>query len=346
MTNSESANSEVNDRRAIAQVSFAYVWWGGSAIFWSQLGSVAPLDQLSFRIVTAFFYLVIGVGLLRKRFVANGVEVALFEPGSLRSKVTAKHLSYGSLAALAIGANWALFLWAVSNGQAVEAAFGYFLMPLMSVALGVGLLGEKLRRLQVLALGFSAVGIVWTIVVLGRLPWVAILVAASFAIYGFLRKQGPWDAVSGLTFETGLLAPVAIVVLVVRSITPNAVLGDGSFITLILIAVTGVVTAVPLLAFASAARRVSLTAVGLLQYINPTLQFLVGWQVLGETVSGGRLAGFAWIWIALMLIVIDEVSSSGGLQRPVDRVETHRGQGLVGPGERLAAEEAAVRRER
>ncbi len=337
----------VGDRRAVVQVSFAYVWWGSSAIFWSQLGSVNPVDQLSFRVVFAFLYLIIGVRIFRKRLVASGIAFSLFDAGSLRSKIGSKQLLYGAGAALAIGANWALFLWAVSNGQAVEAALGYFLMPILSVGLGVGLLGERLRRLQVVALAVSAVGIIWTVVVVGGLPWVAILVAVTFALYGLLRKEGPWDAVSGLTFETAILAPIAIIVLAVRAGSGESVLGDGSAMTIVFIALTGVVTAVPLLAFASAARRVSLSVVGLMQYINPTLQFLVGWQVLGEEVSAGRLGGFAWIWLALVLVVIDELSSSRDeLQRPIDRGLASSDEGVVGLGEGLTSKEATVRRKR
>ena len=341
------STSAPHDARAIGQVSFAYLWWGASAIFWSELGSVAPIDQLSFRIVTAFFYLVVGVWILRKRLASSGVGISLFEPGSLRAKISWTHVVHGVGAALSVGANWALFLWAVSNGQSVEAAFGYFLMPIMSVGLGVGFLGERLRRLQVAALVLSAAGIIWTIVVLGRLPWIALLVAATFAIYGLLRKRGPWDAVSGLTFETGTLAPFAIVILAIRGVSDTGIFGDASITTFVLIAFTGVVTAVPLLAFASAARRVPLTVVGLLQYINPTLQFLVGWQVLGEAVSGARLAGFAWIWVALVLIVIDELEASrSSSQGPVDGGASGGDESLVGSGERLASEETAVRRER
>lgn len=300
-----------SDRQALGQVTLAYVWWGSSAIFWSQLASVDPVDQVAFRVITAFVYLVAGGVLFRHQLAAKGVETSLFEPGALRLHLTGRHLTYGGAAALAIVCNWGLFLWAVSNGQAVEAALGYFLMPIITVGLGVGFLGERLRPLQLIALALSVVGIVWTVVVLGRLPVVAILVAVTFALYGLLRKQGPWDAVSGLTFETGVIAPFLLAVFVWRTLSGESVVGDGSALTLGFLALTGVVTMVPLLAFASASRRVPLSLVGLLQYINPTLQFLVGWQVLGESVSGARLAGFAWIWVALGLIVIDELKIRG-----------------------------------
>lgn len=329
-----------NDRSAVALVSMAYMWWGSSAIFWNELSSISPADQLGFRVVTAFAYLVIGVGFLRTRLAKKGIEASLFNPGALRSHLTRSHLGYGVGGAVMITANWALFLWAVSNGQAVEAALGYFLMPLFSVALGIGMLGERLRRLQIIALLLSAVGITWTVVVVGSLPVIAILVGLTFAIYGFLRKQGPWDAVSGLTFETAVLAPLFGLTLIVRGVNGTSLFGDGSPATLILLAFTGFVTVVPLLAFGSASRRVPLTVIGLLQYINPTLQFLVGWQVLGESVSNNRLIGFVWIWIALALVVYDELSS----QRPVDRVAPGGGQSLIRRAKRSASKEAPVRR--
>ncbi len=327
-----------NDRAALGLVSLAYVWWGSSAIFWNELASVSPIDQLGFRVVTAFFYLAVGVRMLRPRLAAKGVDASFFDPGSMRAHLTGGHILYGVGAAMMIASNWALFLWAVSNEQAVDAALGYFLMPIFSVALGVGVLGEKLRSLQLAALILSVVGIVWTVIVVGRLPLISLGVALTFAIYGFLRKQGPWDAVSGLTFETAVVAPFLFVVLVVRGLGGTSPFGDGAPMTLMLIALTGLVTVIPLLAFGSAARRVPLSVIGLLQYMNPTLQFLVGWQVLGESVSSVRLLGFVWIWFALALVVYDEMSS----KRPVDGGPSGGDQGVVSHAEGSAPEEPTM----
>lgn len=304
------------DQRALALVCSAYLWWGSSAIFWNQLSSVAPVDQLSFRIATAFLTLFVTTRAFLGPLRARGVTASVFTPGAVRAHLTRTHLAYGIGAALAIGANWALFLWAVSTRQAVEAALGYFLMPIFSVALGVGMLGERLRRLQVGAIGLSLVGIVWSVSTVGRLPLIAILIGFSFAIYGLLRKQSPWDPVSGLAFETAFLSPFVLVVLAWRLLSGVSPIGDGRPVTIGLLALTGVITAVPLLAFSSAARRVPLIVLGFLQYINPTLQFLVGWQVLGETVSGTRLIGFAWIWAALVLVVWDEVRTARSTPSP------------------------------
>lgn len=319
--------ANISTRRATLFVCLAYCWWGCSALFWRELASVAPLDQLSFRVIMAFAYLAL-VWVYRRR---NPFQ-----------QLTAAHWKYGIVAALSIGTNWAVFLWAISNGQAVEASLGYFLMPLFAVALGVGLLGEKLRPLQLVALVLASVGIVWTLVVLGGIPWVSISLGITFALYGFARKQGPWQAVDGLTFETLLMLPVFIALLGWRGFSGMSIFGgaaDGSLWVAGLILATGLVTIVPLLLFAAAAKRVSLSLVGLLQYINPTLQFLVGWRIFGEDVSAGRLIGFGWIWAALGLVVVDQLSS----KRPVDGGTASSDEGVVGLREGLGAEKPTVR---
>ena len=288
-------------RRATLLVGAAYVWWGLSAIFWRELDSVAPIDQTSWRVLLGAAYLVL---------------VWTFRRSNPMRSLTLRHVGYGAIAALVIGANWVVFLWAIDNDQAAEASLGDFIMPLVSVALGVGLLGERLRRRQKAALLLGAIGAAWTLYVVGEVPWVAVVLGFSFAVYGWARKQGPWDVVGGLTFELLLIAPVVIVLLVVRGLDgQQQITGNGSTSTLLLIALTGIVTIVPLLLFASATKHVSLTVVGLLQYINPVLQFFVGWKIFGEDVSSARLIGFACIWAALVLVVSDELSS----KRPVDR---------------------------
>jgi chloramphenicol-sensitive protein RarD len=240
--------------------------------------------------------------------------------------MTARHLRFGFFAAVMITLNWGAFLWAVDNGHTVEAALGYFFVPLLSVAVGVGLLGERLHRLQKLALVFGTIGLLWTMIAVGTFPWVALVIGVSFTAYGWARKQGPWGALDGLTLEMAVIAPVFVVALVVRGAGSGVdIAGDGSLFTVLLVALTGVVTVVPLLLFASAARQVSLTVIGLMQYINPVMHFLIGWQVFGEDVSTGRLLGFGWIWMALALVIANEFRS----KRPVDRLAARRDEGIV-----------------
>ena len=287
-------------------VVIAYMWWGLSALFWRELGSVAPLDQLGFRVGFGAFFLLLWAALNRIAPVSG---------------VTSRHIGYGVFSALMIATNWAVFLWAIANGQAVEAALGYFLMPLFSVALGVVLLGERPTTDQKIALGLGTIGLVWTLAVLGSIPWVALALGGTFAAYGWARKVGPWEAVNGLTFETMLVAPIVVGIVLWRAGTGVEVTGDGELLTMVLIVTTGLITIVPLLLFASAARQVPLTTVGLLQYINPTLQFLVGWQIFGEDVPAGRLIGFAWIWVALGFVVRSELRAAKARSASADPPE-------------------------
>jgi len=284
-----------NSRRAIISVIFAYTWWGLSAIFWRALDTVAPLDQLGYRVGFGALFLLIWAAIVRTKPFAG---------------LTARHVRFGVFAAVMIATNWAVFLWAIDNDQAVESALGYFLMPVMSVALGVLALGERPTSDQKIALGLATVGLIWTFIVIGSVPWVALALGSSFALYGWARKVGPWNTVDGLTFEMALVGPIVVGLLLWRAAGGSDIAGDGSPTTLLLIVATGLVTIVPLLLFASAARTVSLTAIGLLQYINPTLQFLVGWQLFGEDVPLGRLLGFAWIWVALGFVVRSELRAA------------------------------------
>lgn len=282
-------------RRAVAFVVVAYMWWGLSAIFWRALDTVDPIDQLAYRVGFGALFLSAWAVLGRTRPFAG---------------LTTRHVTFGVLAAVLIATNWAVFLWAIDNDQAVEAALGYFLMPLMSVALGVFALSERLTNDQKIALALASVGLVWTFAVVGTVPWVALALGSSFALYGWARKVGPWGTVDGLTFEMWLVVPFVAATLLWRVGDGAEVTGDGSVSTLLLIVATGIVTIVPLLLFASAARQVSLTAIGLLQYINPTFQFLVGWQLFGEEVTSGRFIGFAWIWAALVFVVRSELRAA------------------------------------
>ena len=318
----------MNDsRRAVIFVILAYSWWGLSAIFWRALDTVAPLDQLGFRVGFGALYLLVWAAVRRTRPF---------------SQLTSRHIAFGALSAVLIATNWAVFLWAIDNDQAVEAALGYFLMPLMSVAIGVLALGERLSLNQRIALGLASVGLVWTFVVVGAVPWVALALGSSFAVYGWARKVGPWNSVDGLTFEMSLVGPIVVGLVLWRAGSGTDVVGDGEATTMLLIIATGLVTIVPLLLFASAARAVSLTAVGLLQYINPTLQFLVGWQLFGEEVSAARLLGFAWIWLALVFVVCGELGASHaraatadqdpqGRSHPISERPVAQGQDLPAP---------------
>jgi chloramphenicol-sensitive protein RarD len=212
-------------------------------------------------------------------------------------------------AAVLIGINWGVYIWGVNNEHVVETSLGYFINPLVSVALGVVVLGERLRRTQWSAVVVAAGGVTVLTVEAGRPPWIALVLAFSFGTYGLVKKVVGVGAVEGLVVETAVLAPVALVFL-----TVVASGGEGNFTShgaghALLLTSAGVVTAIPLLAFAGAAARVPLNRLGLLQYMTPTIQFLIGVLLRHEPVSTGRLLGFVIVWLALALFTVDTATN-------------------------------------
>jgi chloramphenicol-sensitive protein RarD len=214
----------------------------------------------------------------------------------------------GLLAAsgLLIGANWGLYIWAVNNGHVVESSLGYFINPLLNVLLGVVLLRERLTWPQWASVGVATIGVLWLTVRFGQLPWIALALAGTFALYGLIRKVAAVDAMAGLAIEGGYLLVPALVVL-----GWSEVHGQGGFLALqgtgygtlfdAMLVASGVLTALPLIGFAYAVRRVPLSAIGLLQYMSPTLQFLIGVLAFHEPFDRDRAIGFAFIWIALAM---------------------------------------------
>ncbi len=207
--------------------------------------------------------------------------------------------------ALLIGANWLAYIWAVNHGHVTEASLGYFITPLVNVLLGVTLLHERLRRLQWLALAIAAAGVLWLTVQAGQPPWIALALAISFGGYGLLRKIAVLGALEGLTLETLLLAPLALLVLGIAASQGTASFPAPDVLTNLWIIALGPITAVPLLLFAAGARRLSMATLGIVQYLGPTIQFLLGVSVFGEPFSGARFVGFAGIWLALVIYTLD-----------------------------------------
>ena len=212
-----------------------------------------------------------------------------------------------ALAGVFIYLNWQVFVIATLTGHVVEGSLGYFINPLVTVALGVIFLREKLRPLQWVSVGISAVAIVVISVGYGAFPWIALALAFSFGFYGYIKKRtgAQVDALSGLTLETAWLAPVAIVQLMVTGATIGLTVGQVSPLHTLLMALTGVITATPLLLFAAAARRLQLVALGLTQFLAPVLQFLFGVFLLHEPMPVGRWVGFALVWVALIVLMVD-----------------------------------------
>ncbi len=209
--------------------------------------------------------------------------------------------------ALLLSANWMTYIWAVSNGHVVDGSLGYFMTPLVNVALGYGLLGERPRRAQWIALALAAAGVAWLTASAGRLPWIGLVLGLSFGAYGLLRKVAVLGALEGLTLETMILAPAAVAAMAWWWGNSATSFPAPDAATNAWLVGLGPATTVPLLLFALAARRLSLTSLGLLQYVSPTIQFLLGVWLFQEPFSVARLAGFALIWSALALYTFDSL---------------------------------------
>jgi chloramphenicol-sensitive protein RarD len=204
-----------------------------------------------------------------------------------------------------IGANWLAYIWAVQHGHVLEASLGYFITPLVNVLLGVTLLHERLRRAQWLALTIATVGVVWLTVQAGRPPWIALSLAITFGGYGLLRKIAVLGALEGLTLETLLLAPLALLVLGIATSNGSASFPAPDALTNLWMIALGPITAVPLLLFAAGARRLSMATLGIVQYLGPSIQFVIGVWVFDEAFSAARFTGFAFIWLALVIYTLD-----------------------------------------
>jgi chloramphenicol-sensitive protein RarD len=265
----------------------AYGIWGFFPLYFRQLSDVPPMDILSNRAAWACVF----VGLLltlRRRW---GRVVAVFS--------VPRQLAMLALAALLVGSNWLVFLWAVANGQVVASSLGYFLTPLVNILLALLVLKERLNRLEWLSVAMALAALANEIVTLGSLPWVSLFLAATFGSYGLVRKQVPVDAISGLWLETLAMLPACLLYALWMGQSGHAVFGAGSLSTVALLAGAGILTALPLMAFAAATQRLDLATVGMLMYINPTLQFATAIWVFGEPLQPARLVSFALIWAGL-----------------------------------------------
>jgi len=275
----------------------AYGLWGVFPLVFRLLDDVPPVEILFHRIVWS---LVVCLAVLAVQTRYRELRALAAHRRSLRLL---------ALAAVFISANWLTYIWAVNSGHVVDAALGYYVNPLLTVALGVVVLHERLRPAQRVALGFGAAAVVVLTVANGRVPWVALVLASTFAAYGYLKKDADAAALPSLAVETAVLAPVALVGLAVLGGQGGLSFTNGSVWRDLLLAGLGVVTAVPLLLFATAATRIPLSMLGLLQYLTPTMQLLCGVVILGEDLPPERLAGFVLVWIALMLLATDAVRS-------------------------------------
>lgn len=292
----------------------AFLIWGVVPIYWKQMGSVPAFELIAHRIVWSVLFLLIVI-LWRKSFA------------ELRPACTdARIFLYTLAAAVLLAGNWTIYVWAVNSGHIIESSLGYFLTPLFNVVLGAGLLHERLRPFQWAAVGFAAAGVLVLLVHAGQVPWIALSLGITWTLYGILKKQSQLGSISGLTFEAGLLLPFAAAYLLWKTSTGEGAFGHASLQIHAFIIGLGMVTTIPLLLFAYGVQRIRLVTLGLLQYIAPTVQFLVGLLLYREPFDTGQLQAFVLIWTGLVLYTADTFwAQRARLLSSISRVGTEGG---------------------
>jgi len=281
----------------IACSAGAYLLWGIFPLYFKAVATVPALEMLAHRVVWSLLFLAL-VLTIRRGWAP--IRKALRQRRLLATL---------TLSSCLIAVNWGIFIWAVAAGRVIECSLGYFITPLFSVVMGVVVLRERLRPLQWLAVALAAAGVVWQVAAVGTLPWVALLLAASFGGYGLVRKMAPIEAMGGLAVEAMLLTPPALALLCLLAVRNEGAFAAAGWRFDLLIAASGPITALPLILFVTGARRIRVSTVGLLQYITPTCHLLLAVVVFGEPFAPSRLAVFICIWAALVLYTIDMLRS-------------------------------------
>jgi chloramphenicol-sensitive protein RarD len=275
-------------KKGILYGAGAYIFWGIFPIYFKLLHNVPAIQIVSHRVFWSVV-LLLGVVALRK------------ELGALRRSATPRVVLLYLIAGVLLAANWGVYVWAVNSGFVVDASLGYFINPLVSVLLGVLFLREKLRPLQWVPVGIAAVGVLYLTFSYGQLPWIGLVLAFTFGLYGLMKKLAPLNSLHGLTYETVLVLLPALGYLLFVEFTGGGAFGHISWLTSLLLAFTGVMTVVPLLMFANGVQLIPLSVMGILQYIAPTLQFLSGVVLFNESLTHDRIIGFGIIWLAIIL---------------------------------------------
>jgi len=278
--------------RALAGIAYgllAYGMWGFFPLFFRQLGHLRPMDVLCNRAAWCCLFVALLLTLSRRW---RKVLAAVRQPRQLALLI---------IASLLIGSNWLLFLYAVDQRQVVAASLGYFLTPLLNVLLGLVVLKERLNGKEWCSVGLAVLAVVIELLTLGKLPWISLALAGTFALYGLARKQIPVDAVSGLWLETLAMLPVALVYALWQAGNGHAVFTGHDAATTALLIAAGILTAVPLMAFAAATQRLNLATIGMLMYINPTMQFVTAVWIFGEALQPARVLTFGLIWVGLAI---------------------------------------------
>lgn len=300
----------------IAYTIGAYLIWGVLPLYFLALVPTGAWEVVAWRVLLSFVFCLLLVTVMR----GWPALIAIVRQPRL--------LGWTALAGVLIYVNWQTFLIGTLTGHVIETSLGYFINPIFTVLLGVFVLRERVRRMQWVAIGIAMLAVIVIIVAYGKFPWIALTLTASFGIYGLVKKQigAAVDATSGLTLESFWLIPIAVVTLVVVAQTDGITFGQVSPLHTVLVAGAGVATAVPLLLFAAGTRRIDLSLVGMLQFITPVMQFIVGWALLGEPMPFERWIGFILVWIAIVVFVADlllhsrRANAGSPITAPVDLV--------------------------
>lgn len=289
---SSESHSSPDPRGALA-ATCAFLFWGIVPIYWRQMHVVSPFELIAHRSTWSLLFL-LGV-------LAYQRDFASLRPAFAQPRI----FFLNFLSSLLLATNWTIYVWAVNSGHIIESSLGYFLTPLCNVALGYAFLQERLRTLQWAAIGLAALGVGMLLLGVGHLPWIALSLATTWAGYGLLKKKSALGPIAGLTVENIILLPLAAGLLLWRAYTGEGALGHASATVQAFVLSAGVITSVPLLLFAYGARRIQLTTLGLLQYLAPTVQFLIGLLVYREPFDSARFQCYALIWAGLVLYTAD-----------------------------------------
>lgn len=292
---SVSSTEEQRLESGLAAGLAAYVMWGFLPLLFGMLRDLGAATLVADR--TLWSLLVVGIIMVVGGRTAE-VRAALRDAKAVRSM---------AVAAVVLAGNWLLYIYAVETDQVLEASFGYFINPLVNVAMGMALLNERLNRWQGVAVAIAVVAIAIQAIGIGGVPYIALGLALSFALYGYLRKTAKASSAAGLFVETLLLSPVAAVFLILTFIQDGGIGAHADPGTLFLLILTGPGTAIPLLLFAFAVQRLRLATIGMLQYISPSIAFVLAITVFGEHLNAVRLVSFALIWVSLMVYTADSV---------------------------------------
>lgn len=292
-------------RKGILYATACYTVWGLFPLYFKAIGEIPPMEILFHRMLWALIFLLMVLA-WRKQW--TWIPPLLKQP---------KLIAGFASSAVLLSTNWFIYIWAINNGKVVDASLGYFMTPLVNVLLGYVLLHERMRRIQWWAVGIAAGGVVWLTFQTGHPPWIGLSLAATFGVYGLLRKTAALGALEGLSLETFLLFPFALAYLSFLAINGQSAFLHSTGTTQLLLLAAGPITAVPLLLFAAGARRIPMATLGLLQYIAPSLQLLLGVWLYHEPFSLERLIGFAAIWAGLIIYSAEGLRYTFAKEKPL-----------------------------